>query len=222
MVGLVDYHPMRPCGRNAQLRDKRQQLGKKAGSVREIDAEKVDHDILPGIPEKLDDFGRPWGSLDVSQDNCAFEIVVIAFRVDDAELEPTIRYLLDKADRGRRLAAARRAGDQHAAALRVKADRRFLPRRLRRRQTAAQFAARSRRGRCRAARSIVSATPAPRAALVTISAAALTSGQRVGDRDGAAAGPQEGMIVLGVADADDIVRRQAQVARARRPGRSPC
>ena len=34
--------------------------------------------------------------------------------------------------------------------------------------------------------------------------------QRVGDRDGAAAGPQERMIVFCVADPDDIERRQAQ------------
>lgn len=60
VVSLVDHNPMRPCGRDAQLGKKRQQLGKKAGPVGEIDPEEVDHDVLLGIAEKLDNLGKAW------------------------------------------------------------------------------------------------------------------------------------------------------------------
>ncbi len=52
--------------------------------------------------------------------------------------------------------------------------------------------------------------------------ALLEGGQGVGDGNSAAADGQEGVIVLGVTDADDVVRRQLHLARAPREGPLPC
>jgi hypothetical protein len=49
-----------------------------------------------------------------------------------------------------------------------------------------------------------------------MSASALTRRQRVRDRNGAAAGAEKRVVVLRVADADDIERRQTQSCQRRR------
>ena len=47
-----------------------------------------------------------------------------------------------------------------------------------------------------------------------MSAVSLTAGKRVRDRGGALADAQEGVVVLRVADADGVVRRQVQLVAA--------
>ena len=71
--------------------------------------------------------------------------------------------------------------------------------------------------------SISSATPAPWSAAGHDVGPLLERGQGVGDgRRRSPHSGEEGVVVLGVADGDDVVRRQAQLVRARRRGRSPC
>ena len=71
---------------------------------------------------------------------------------------------------------------------------------------------RQRRARSSASSSSMSsATPAPCPAARDHVGGLLEAGQRVGDRDRAPAERQEGVVVLRVADADDVVRRQTQL-----------
>jgi hypothetical protein len=78
---------------------------------------------LLGFAEKLDNFGQSRRRLGIAQDHSAFEIGIVAFRVDHARLEAAFDDVLDEPVRCGRFAAAGCAGDQQAAALRMQPGR---------------------------------------------------------------------------------------------------
>src|SRR5262249_14586079 len=80
VMRLVYQNPVRACGRDAQTRERGQQLGEKLRPVNEVDPEKVDHDILFRIAEEFEHFGDAGWCFRVANRDSAFETFVIALR----------------------------------------------------------------------------------------------------------------------------------------------
>jgi hypothetical protein len=68
-----------------------------------------DHVGINPLDEFLDCFDG-WGRLGIADADSARNALIIAFRIDDAPLEASLRQPFRKAERERRFATSRRAG----------------------------------------------------------------------------------------------------------------
>jgi hypothetical protein len=116
---LVDHDPVRATRARAALQQPREQGGKEGGTLLERDAEHVHDHVLVAGDEQLDDLLGLGRRLLVAEHDRVLEGGVVALRVDQAELVPLLGQTLDEARGQRRLAAARGAGQEQPAAVRV-------------------------------------------------------------------------------------------------------
>ena len=72
-MGLVDHDPVRPAGTGAQLEQRREQVVEERRTVGHRDAQQVDHDVLVGPVEQLDDFLHQRRAAGVAQHHRAIE-----------------------------------------------------------------------------------------------------------------------------------------------------
>src|ERR1700730_8327438 len=103
---------MRPRSLSAQFAQLREQLGKIAWTVVEVNAEKVDDEILLWMSEQRDRFLNARLVLGVAQRHRILELGVVALRIDHAKLEASLQETLEKPGRDRRFTPARNSGDQ--------------------------------------------------------------------------------------------------------------
>ena len=169
---------------------------------------------VAGGGEQVEHLVRRRDPLGVAEDDGVLELVVVALGIDHAELVA----LLGQAARGSRSRASTCRCPRSRRSARPRRRRAAAPARRPRRADRDAGGAR-RLGSVPppspSRRSMISTTPAPRAPAVTTSARLLDRVERVGHRDRAPAQRQEGVVVLGVADADDVVRRQPQLLERR-------
>src|SRR5262249_17833257 len=151
------------------------------------------------IAEKLENFGDAGRRFGIAHRDSALETLVIALRVDDAQLKPAFYHLFDAAGRSRGFAAARRTCNEDTSALRVDADRLSFCVVTKDRGLALDC-------RCDLGQIILKKLldglhpPAAAWSLSHDVRIRLDYWQRVGDRDTAAAGEQERMIIFRVTD----------------------
>ncbi len=194
-----------------QVLQARQQRQKEGRPVLQRLADQVDDGVLRGIFEQPDHLVHDGRLLVRAQGHRVFEGFVIAFGIDDAELIALLVQPLEDAGGHGRFPAPRGAGDQQVDAMGRDPD------------LAARFAAAD---EDMVARQPVGArfqivahqlvdelddAPAVLAGGDEIGAL-LQRRERVGDRHGAFAEAQKSVVVLRVADADDVVSRHLQLA----------
>ena len=216
VVRLVHDQPVRPAGTRFHFQHSRQQLREELRPVRERNAEEIHHGRTLRIAESVGHILHPRQLLGIADVVGELEVRVIPFRIDDEHL--IARAIKPFHDGGceRRFAAAGRAADHQASAGRVDADlgRVFFgprgadrhavpPEGLQVREVVREHAV----DQFRDAGAVI--------AHHDDVGRVLDRRQSVGDRCGALAQSQESVVVLGVADADRVVRRQTEFRERR-------
>ena len=113
MMCFIDDEPVRPAGGGSHIKNRRQEVFEKAAAVRQVHRHGVDDEVETGCSEQSDDLSyRDWNAV-VSDRDSVVEILIISFRIDNAELELLLDQAFSKQGGKTRLAAARTSGDQH-------------------------------------------------------------------------------------------------------------
>jgi hypothetical protein len=111
MMRFIDHQPMRAPRSSSQSRNARKQIRKKLRPLPNVQALRIDHDIR----SRLHQFQHLIGNrrhVDIAHRNGIFEIVIIAFGIEHAELKMSLYHSLDQGDGQRRLADNRFASNE--------------------------------------------------------------------------------------------------------------
>jgi hypothetical protein len=198
------------CGAAAQLEQVRQQRLQERRPLVERQVHQADDDVLGGPLDGLRRLVGQRALVGAAQRDRVRKLVVVPFRIEHEELILALGQLLEDGRRHGGLARARWPRDEQDAVVgrqpEVGARHRMaeddvMPRQARRqlRQIGRDHPV----DQLGDAGAVIGRRDEIHARLDAV--------ERVGDRDGALARRQEGMVVLGVADADDVVRRQMEV-----------
>ena len=113
MVRFVYDKPMRVSNRGPHLLNARKQLIEKCWTILHSDGKQVDDCALFRLAQQTDNLLGRWFLLGIAQADGLFQIGIIAFRIQYAELIAMVQQALHHARRQRRFAAMGRSCQQH-------------------------------------------------------------------------------------------------------------
>src|SRR5262245_11129004 len=96
MVGLVDYQPVRATGAASQFLNSMNKTLEKSRAFLQWNSHQIYGDVLWGFSKKLHDFRYRWRALVVTKHHGAFDLGIISFGIDDAELVAEFSQPLEK------------------------------------------------------------------------------------------------------------------------------
>src|SRR5262245_50160318 len=109
MMGFVDHDPMWPAAARPQLLESRQQLLEERRPIGDSYAQQAYDRVLVGFLQQIHDCVDAGLALGVAEGHSARERLVVALRVDDAELVALFSQALQDRGREGRLAGAGRS-----------------------------------------------------------------------------------------------------------------
>lgn len=106
VMGLVDDQPMRPPGASAQRGDIRHECCEETRPLLEFKGESVDDDVGLRLGKQLRHLFLDWRRCRIADRHRTFQSFVIAFGVEDAELDVTFVHAFGQSRYKRRFADA--------------------------------------------------------------------------------------------------------------------
>src|SRR5690606_24994314 len=122
MVRLVEYEPVRPAVAHPHVQQLGQEFDELLGTLRDRDAGHADDAAREEVLEHLHGFLERRLDVRSADDDRAFQLLVVAFGVHEAELVVALAQRVDDTLGDARFAARGRAADQRAAGVRLEVE----------------------------------------------------------------------------------------------------
>src|SRR2546422_145828 len=94
MVRFIYDYPVWSASLQAELLETREERGEKSRPIFEGESEQIDHRVLRGLGEKLQDFRNAGRPLRIAQHDSCRDILVVPFRVNNTKLVPVLSQAL--------------------------------------------------------------------------------------------------------------------------------
>src|SRR2546428_14058771 len=112
MVRFIYDYPVWSASLQAELLETREERGEKSRPIFEGESEQIDHRVLRGLGEELQDFRNAGRPLRIAQHDSCRDIVVVPFRVNNTKLVPVLSQALQEARGEGRLTAPRGTSEE--------------------------------------------------------------------------------------------------------------
>src|SRR6266581_6525493 len=119
MVRFIYDYPVWSASLQAEILETREERGEKSRPVFEGESEQIDHGVLRGLGEELQDFRNAGRPLRIAQHDSCRDIVVVPFRVNNTKLVPVLSQALQEARGEGRLTAPGGTGEEHVDPIRT-------------------------------------------------------------------------------------------------------